>query len=307
MTSRIGSAPEDREARGAQGGVSPILVDGTFELFRAFHGAPGAVVGGLEVGAARGFLRSMIALLRTSECRHIGVAFDHVIESFRNQLYPGYKTGEGIDPTLWAQAPLVEEATRALGLTVWPMVEHEADDALATAAAALAADPRVSSVRIASPDKDLAQCVRGKHVVCWDRMRDKLLDEAGVVDKFGVPPASIPDYLALVGDDADGIPGIPGWGARSTASVLAAYGHLEQIPRQGAWSVTVRGAPRLMAALEDNWKSALLYRELATLRRDSAIACRLEDLAWRGADHGALAALCRRLDLDASSLRLPAP
>ena len=287
--------------------LSPILVDGTFELFRAYYGAPSALAAGVEVGATRAFLRSMIALLRTTGCRHVGVAFDHVIESFRNQLFSGYKTGEGIEPALWAQFPLVEEAARALGLATWPMIEHEADDALATAAASLAADPRVTSVRIASPDKDLAQCVHGKHVVCWDRLRDKLLDEPGVIDKFGVPPASIPDYLALVGDDADGIPGVPGWGARSTAAVLAAYGHLERIPRQGAWSVTVRGAARLMSSLAEHWDAALLYRQLATLRRDSPIACRLEDLQWRGADPAALAALCARLELDPSTLRLPVP
>jgi 5'-3' exonuclease len=287
--------------------TSPILVDGTYELFRSFFGAPSAVVQGLEVGATRGFLRSTAALLRAPGNRHIGIAFDHVIESFRNQLFEGYKTGAGIDPLLWAQAPLVEEAGRALGLQVWPMIEHEADDALATAAAALAADARVTQVRIASPDKDLTQCVIADRVVCWDRLRDKTLDHAGVVAKFGVEPASIPDYLALVGDDADGIPGVPGWGARSTATVLAAYRHLEAIPLTGSWSVTVRGAARLQESLRDHQHVVALYRQLATLRRDSEIACRLEDLAWAGPDPSALAALCARLEIDVESLRLPTP
>lgn len=287
--------------------VAPVLVDGTYELFRSFYGAPSAVVGGVEVGATRGFVRSMIALLRTGDTRHIGIAFDHVIESFRNQLFEGYKTGAGIDPALWSQAPLVEEAGRALGFRVWPMIDHEADDALATAAAVLAADPRVEQVRIASPDKDLAQCVTGQKIVCWDRLRDKTLDEAGVVAKFGVPPASIPDYLALVGDEADGIPGVPGWGARSAALVLSAYGHLEHIPRQGAWTVPVRGAARLQQQLLEHENAVGLYRQLATLRRDSAIAATVEDLQWRGPDEPALAALCARLEIDVASLRLPAP
>ncbi|MBK7539202.1 MAG: flap endonuclease [Myxococcales bacterium] len=287
--------------------MSPILVDGTFELFRAFFGAPSALAHGAEVGATRAFLRSMIALLRTTGCRHVGVAFDHVIESFRNQLFAGYKTGAGIDPALWSQFPLVEEATSALGLATWPMIDHEADDALATAAAALAEDPRVSVVRIASPDKDLTQCVIGSRVVCWDRLRDKVLDEAGVIGKFGVPPSSIPDYLALVGDEADGIPGVPGWGARSSATVLAAYLHLEHIPRHQPWSVAVRGAARLAASLEEHRDAVLLYRQLATLRRDSPIECRLEALRWRGVNAEALAALCARLELDIGSLRLPPP
>jgi 5'-3' exonuclease len=287
--------------------IRPILVDGTYELFRAFYGAPPAMVNGMEVGATRGFLRSMISMLRGDGSRHIGLAFDHVIESFRNELFDGYKTGAGIDPALWAQFPLVEDVGRALGMQVWAMVEHEADDALATAAAALAADPRVGQVRIASPDKDLAQCVVGDKIVCWDRLRDKLIDEAGVVAKFGVGPASIPDFLALVGDDADGIPGVPGWGARSTAQVLAAYQHLENIPRQGPWSVTVRGAARLQQQLREHDGVVVLYRTLATLRRDSAIACRVEDLQWNGPDEAALAALCARIDVDVASLRLPAP
>ncbi len=301
------SGPPAGGSAGAPASPSPILVDGTYELFRSFFGAPSAMVGGMEVGATRGFLRSMIALVRGDGSRHIALAFDHVIESFRNQLFEGYKTGAGIEPTLWAQFPLVEEAGRALGMRVWPMVEHEADDALATAAAQLAADPRVGQVRIASPDKDLTQCVIGDKIVCWDRLRDKILDEPAVIAKFGVGPASIPDYLALVGDEADGIPGVPGWGARSTAQVLAAYLHLEHIPRQGAWSVKVRGADRLQQQLREHDHVVMLYRQLATLRRDSAIACTLDDLQWRGPDVPALTALCARLDVDVASLRLPTP
>jgi 5'-3' exonuclease len=289
--------------------VSPVLVDGTYELFRSFFGAPSALVGGVEVGATRGFLRSMIMLLRGEvgpAGRHVGVAFDTVIESFRNDLFAGYKTGAGIDPALWTQAPLVEEAARALGLRVWSMIEHEADDALATAAIALAADPRVGQVRIASPDKDLTQCVKGDKIVSWDRLRDKLLDEPAVVAKFGVSPESIPDYLALVGDEADGIPGVPGWGAKSAGTVLAHYRHLKAIPRQGAWAVKVRSADRLQQQLREADGVVLLYRTLATLRFDSAIACTVEALQWKGPDAAALAVLCAKIDVDVGSLRLPA-
>ncbi len=287
--------------------VLPVLIDGTYELFRAFFGAPSSLVGGQEVGATRAFLRSMIALLRSDPTRHVGVAFDTVIESFRNELFAGYKTGAGIDPALWSQAPLVEEAARALGLRVWSMIEHEADDALATAACALAKDPRVGQVRIASPDKDLTQCVTGDKIVSWDRLREKILDEAAVVEKFGVKPSSIPDYLALVGDEADGIPGVPGWGAKSAGTVLAHYEHLEAIPRQGPWAVKVRGADRLQQLLRESDGVVGLYRTLATLRRDSVIACAVEDLQWKGPDEPALAALCAKIDVDPSALRLPAP
>ena len=207
------------------------LIDGTYELFRAWFGSPSARdAHGREVGATRGFLSSLHALLRDESVTHVACAFDHVIESFRNRLFDGYKTGAGIEPELLAQFDLAERAAAALGVVVWPMVELEADDALASAAHALAQDPCVEQVVICSPDQDLAQCVVGERVVCLDRVRKRVLDEPGVRERFGVPPGSIPDYLGLVGDDADGIPGIPRWGARSAAAVLARYGSIELIP-----------------------------------------------------------------------------
>ena len=211
------------------------LVDGTFELFRAYYGSPPSTdANGKEVGAARGLARSMLALLGERDVTHVAIAFDHVIESFRNDLYPGYKTGDGIDPALYGQFGLAEDACRALGIVTWPMIEFECDDALATAAARFAAAPSVERVVVCSPDKDLAQCVQGERVVCFDRMRRKRLDERGVVEKFGVHPKSIPDWLALVGDSADGYPGIPRWGAKSAAAVLGAYEKLEAIPADAA-------------------------------------------------------------------------
>ncbi|GAB4541550.1 MAG: hypothetical protein Tsb0020_54360 [Haliangiales bacterium] len=276
------------------------LVDGTYELFRAFFGAPSATApDGAEVGATRGLLRSLLLLLRQPDVSHVAVAFDTVIESFRNQLFDGYKTGAGIEPELWAQFPLAEEATRALGVVVWGMREFEADDALAAAAARFAAMPEVTQVALCSPDKDLTQCVRGERVVCVDRMRRTTLDEAGVVAKFGVPPASIPDYLALVGDSADGIPGVPRWGAKSTATVLAHYRHLDAIPdHEQTWEVSVRGAAGLAKNLRERRPEATLYRTLATLREDVPLAESLADLAWRGPDEPALRALCERLGDD---------
>lgn len=274
------------------------LVDGTYELFRMYFGAPAATdPSGREVGATRALLRSLLALVTTPGVTHVGVAFDTVIESFRNELFDGYKTGEGIDPLLFAQFPLAARATAALGLTVWSMVELEADDAIATAAHRLEDDPRVEQIVVCSPDKDLAQCVRGERVVLWDRRREQILDEAGVREKFGVAPGSIPDYLALVGDSADGIPGIPRWGARSAATVLARYPRLEEIPDDAsAWEVKVRGAAGLAESLRGRRDDALLYRRLATLRTDA----KLEDdlvasLAWAGADRDALTALCDEL------------
>jgi len=261
------------------------LIDGTFELFRAFFGSPSArdALGG-EVGAVRGLLRSLLALLGEREVTHLAIAFDHVIESFRNDLYPGYKTGEGIDPDLFGQFPLAEEATRALGVVTWPMIEFECDDALAAAAARFVAVPAVERVVICSPDKDLAQCVRGTRVVCLDRLRRKVLDEDGVVAKFGVRPASIPDWLALVGDSADGYPGIPRWGAKSASAVLAEYEHIEKIPADPAeWRVTVRGAAALAESLNLRRSEAALYRRLATLRTDVPLAESLDALRWRGA------------------------
>ncbi len=273
------------------------LIDGTYELFRAFYGAPSAKnSAGVEVGAARGLARSMLALLREPGVSHVAIAFDHVIESFRNQLFDGYKTGEGIDPDLWGQFGLAERVCAALGIVVWPMVEFEADDALATAAVRFASEPEVDQVFIASPDKDLAQCVIGERVVCLDRMRKKLLDEPGVSLKFGVTPAQIPDYLALVGDSADGIPGVPRWGAKSAAAVLTACGRLENIPDSpSAWPVTIRGASALAESLAGCRLDALLYKRLATLRTDVPLSETLADLAYRGASRGPLAAIAAEL------------
>ena len=226
------------------------LVDGTYELFRHFFGAPPhRNVAGQEVAAVRGVVGSVLQLL-SEGATHVGVATDHVIESFRNDLWPGYKTGEGVDPDLWSQAWPLEEALVALGVVVWPMVDLEADDALASAAAVAADDDGVEQVIICTPDKDLGQCVRGTRVVQLDRRKDQLIDEGGVVAKFGVGPTSIPDYLALVGDSADGFPGLAGWGAKSAAAVLARWRHIEDIPGDPAdWDVTVRGAAKLAATL----------------------------------------------------------
>jgi 5'-3' exonuclease len=260
------------------------LVDGTYELFRAHFGAPPASApDGRAVGATLGLVRSLRALLREDGVTHVGVAFDHVIESFRNRLFAGYKTSAGVPPELLAQFGPAEEAVRALGVVVWPMVEHEADDALATAAARFAALPGVEQVVLCTPDKDLAQCVRGRRVVELDRQRRRLLDEDGVKEKFGVAPASIPDWLALVGDDADGIPGVPRWGAKSAATVLARYGKLEAIPRwHMGWDIPVRGAAALAESLSAHHAAALLYRTLATLREDAPLSESLDDLRWRG-------------------------
>ena len=231
---------------------------------------------------------------------HVGVATDHVIESFRNDLWPGYKTGEGIDPDLFSQFPLLEEAMTALGVATWPMVEYEADDALAAAALAASRDPRVEQVLICTPDKDLAQCVRGTRVVQLDRRRRITRDEAGVIEKFGVPPASIPDYLALVGDAADGYPGLPGWGSKSAAAVLAKFEHLEGIPPSVLdWQLDIRNASRLAATLAEQREAAFLYRTLAILKRDSPIAtASLDELEWRGVPRATFLALCEELGLD---------
>ena len=237
------------------------LIDGTYELFRAWFGAPEAKSpGGMEVGATRGFLRSMAALLRDPAVTHVGCAFDHTVESFRNDMFDGYKTGEDLDPELYAQFVLAERASSALGMVTWPMVEFEADDALATAAARFESNVRVDQVVICSPDKDLCQCVRGTRVVTLDRRRQALLDERGVQEKFGVLPESIPDYLALVGDSADGIPGIPRWGAKSTGAVLAKFVHLEDIPiDHEMWGIKVRGAATLSENLNRARNEANLY------------------------------------------------
>jgi 5'-3' exonuclease len=273
------------------------LIDGTYELFRHFYGAPSAVTGeGAEVGATRGLLRSLAAMLRQDDVTHVAIAFDHVIESFRNDLFAGYKTGEGIDPNLLAQFPLAEQASRALGIVVWPMVEFEADDAMATGAARWAEAAGVDQILLCSRDKDLAQCVRGTKVVMLDRISNRVMGEQQVIEKWGVPPASIPDYLALVGDSADGFPGIPRWGAKSASQILAVYGTIEAIPPdEAAWSVSVRGARQLAANLRTMAGEAALFKTLATLRVDVPLAESLDDLRWRGAHRGELAALCDRI------------
>ena len=293
------------------------LIDGTYELFRAWFGAPQAQAHGREVGAVRSMIRSFAMLLaRPAQARpeggrsrlpmtHVGVAFDHVIESFRNDLFAGYKTGEGLPEALVSQFELAERASAALGLMVWPMVEFEADDAIATAAHQLAGDPAVERVLITAVDKDLCQCVIGDRVVCWDRFKDQVLDEAAVIAKHGVAPASIPDLLALVGDTADGIPGIPGWGKSSAAKLLSSYRHVPEIPDDhAAWTIVPRGADRLARALRDHRAEVTLYRTLATLSTDCPIACDAGALAWRGVDGPALDAMCDELGIERSLLRL---
>lgn len=287
------------------------LVDGTYELFRAFFAWPSSTGNaGQEVGACKGLISTLRRLVSSPDVTHVACAFDHVIESFRNQMFPGYKTGEGLDPRLLGQFGLAERACAALGVVTWPMIEFEADDALATAADRFAGAPGVEQVVICSPDKDLTQCVRGESIVCWDRMRDRIYGEADVIEKFGVAPASIPDYLALVGDAADGIPGVPRWGKKAAASVLAFYGRLEAIPHDEAlWEPTVRGARALAAELARHFPAALLYRELATLRRDVPLPEGLEDLRYRGAARSLLEAVCEELGdsslLEAVPLRGP--
>lgn len=259
------------------------LVDGTYELFRHYYAVPSARDrNGREVGAVRGVLASLLSFM-TVGVTHIGVATDHVIESFRNDLWPGYKTAAGIPPDLFSQFALLEETLSALGVVVWPMVEFEADDALASAAEAAARDARVERVLICTPDKDLAQSVRGTRIVQMDRRARTTRDEAGVVAKFGVSPASIPDYLALVGDSADGYPGLAGWGAKSAAAVLAKYGHLEAIPDDWReWGVNATRPAALAATLDREREHAVLFRTLATLRTDVPLFGRVEDLKWTG-------------------------
>ena len=257
------------------------LVDGTYELFRHFFAVPRTKdKGGREVGAVKGVLSSIRGMINGG-ATHIGVATDHVIESFRNQLWPGYKTGEGIDPDLWSQFPLLEEVLDAYGVTVWPMVEFEADDALAAAAAKAALDPRVSRVIICTPDKDLSQCVRGTRVVQLDRVRRVIRDEAGVMAKFGVMPASIPDYLALVGDSADGFPGLAGWGAKSAAAVLGKFKHLEAIPEHWQmWGLDIGRQATLARTLATDREKAFLFRDLATLRTEIPVLDSVDRLEW---------------------------
>jgi len=297
--------------------VQVHLIDGTYELFRAWFGAPQAQAHGREVGAVRSMIRSFSVVLAKQgppradgdrdrlPITHVGVAFDHVIESFRNDLFDGYKTGEGLPEGLTSQFELAERAAAAMGMVMWPMIEFEADDAIATAAYRLLGDPAVERVLITAVDKDMCQCVVGSRVVCWDRFKDQVLDEPAVVAKHGVAPASIPDLLALVGDTADGIPGLEGWGKSSAAKLLSAYGHIPDIPDDHArWKVALRGADRLARALRDHRAEATLYRTLATLRTDCPITCDAAALAWRGVNRPEIEALCEELGLPADFVRL---
>jgi 5'-3' exonuclease len=272
------------------------LIDGTYELFRHYYALPSAKdQDGFDVAAVRGVLASVLGMMKNG-ATHIGVATDHVIESFRNTLWPGYKTGEGIEPALLAQFYFLEEVLSAAGIIVWPMVEFEADDALAAAAVTSARDMRVEQVVICTPDKDLSQCVQGTRIVQLNRRRRVVLDELGVTGKFGVAPSSIPDYLALVGDSADGYPGLPGWGAKSSSAVLAKYARLELIPRDWReWRVNAVNASLLASTLFREWDRALLFRKLATLRTEIALFDDVEQLRWRGPTP-AFAALGARMD-----------
>lgn len=272
------------------------LVDGTYELFRHYYALPSARdKDGREVAAVRGVLGSVLGMMKGG-ATHVAVATDHVIESFRNELWPGYKTSEGIEPDLWAQFPLLEEVLTSAGIVVWPMVEFEADDALAAGATAAARDTRVERVLICTPDKDLAQCVNGKRIVQLNRRTSVTIDEAGVLQKFGVLPASIPDYLALVGDAADGYPGLKGWGAKSSAAVLAKFLHLEAIPPDSReWHVNVTNAGALADTLCRERERALLFRTLATLRTDIELFDNVDQLRWSGPTPE-FAAIAARLD-----------
>jgi 5'-3' exonuclease len=280
------------------------LIDGTYELFRHYYALPSALdAEGHEVAAVRGVLNSILGMIKGG-ATHIAVATDHVIESFRNGLWAGYKTSAGIEPDLWAQFPLLEEALTAMGVVVWPMVEFEADDALAAAAVAAARDKRVERVIICTPDKDLAQCVSGTRIVQLNRRTGAIIDETGVMAKFGVAPASIPDYLALVGDAADGYPGLDGWGAKSAAAVLSRYGHFEAIPKDWReWRVNAVNPGGLAYTLFKEFEQALLFRRLATLRTDFSLFASVDDLEWKGATD-AFAAMAARLDGKARDSRL---
>ena len=275
------------------------LIDGTYELFRHFFAVPSALAtNGQEIGAVRGVLASVLSMIERG-ATHIGVATDHVVESFRNDLYPGYKTSEGVPAELLSQFPILEDALAAMGVVVWPMVYYEADDALASAACKAARDDRVRQVFICTPDKDLSQCVVGTRVVQLDRRRDLIRDEAGVVSKFGVKPQSIPDYLAVVGDSADGFPGVPGWGAKAAALTLSQYPHLENIPKDWQqWDPSIRKARLLSTSLFSAWNDALLYRTLATLRLDVSVFDTVDDLFWKGSRPG-FEEFCHRMKFTA--------
>ena len=270
------------------------LVDGTYELFRSYFALPPIQApDGRPVGAVRGIVQSLLYLLREDQVTHVGCAFDHVVKSFRNDMFDGYKTGNGTPEDLLAQFELAERAVGSLGILVWPMVEYEADDAIATATAYCTGLSEVEQVVICSPDKDLAQMVQGDSVVCYDRRRETVMGETGVIEKFGVSPGSIPDLLALTGDAADGIPGIPKWGAKTSAQLLAQYGHIEDIPHDAAdWEVKVRGAAAAAESLNANASEARLYKDLTTLRTDVPIAASLAALEWKGVDREKYQALC---------------
>jgi 5'-3' exonuclease len=272
------------------------LIDGTYELFRYFFAVPAAKdASGQEIGAVRGVLTSVLSMMEAG-ATHLGVATDHVVESFRNDLYIGYKTSEGVAPELLSQFPILEEALAAMGVVVWPMVEFEADDALASAAAKAAQDDRVGQVLICTPDKDLGQCVVGRRVVQLDRRRNIIRDEEGVVAKFGVKPESIPDYLAVVGDSADGFPGVSGWGQKAAALVLSQYPHLENIPKDWReWHPSIRKAHALSESLFGTWNDALLFRTLATLRLDVSVFQTVDDLRWKGV-RPVFSEYCRRMN-----------
>lgn len=270
------------------------LIDGTFELFRAYYGARSVRHKGREVAATRSLLFNLARFIQETEAPHIAIAFDHVIESFRNKLFTGYKTGEGMDPDLYQQFGLAEEGTRALGLITWPMVRFEADDAIATAAKRFSKVKSVQKVILCSPDKDLMQCLAfGKNIQLWDRLRDKYYAPEDVEKKFGVPPSSIPDLLALVGDSADGIPGIPRWGLKSASLLLSHYRRIEKIPkRSSSWIVQPRGAMGLSESLESHRKEAYLFKKLATLRTNVPLKERVKDLRWEGVQRTQLKRIC---------------
>jgi 5'-3' exonuclease len=279
------------------------LVDATFELFRAYYSRPPRrAPDGRPVNAVQGLIDSMLSLLREPDLTHIGAATDYVIESWRNDLYPGYKTSAGMDPDLLAQFRDAERALVALGIRTWPMVPDEADDAIATAVARFGDDPRLEQIVVCSVDKDLSQLVEGSRIVLRDRMRRITYDEAGVIEKFGVPPESIPDYLALVGDSSDGYPGLPGWGAKSAGAVLSKFRHIDAIPASALdWELDIRNASRLAATLEERRDEALLYRTLATLNRDSDLGettRTLDDLEWHGVPRASFIGLCDELGFD---------
>jgi len=271
------------------------LIDGTYELFRHFFAVPPSQdASGQEIGAVRGVVASVLSMIEQG-ATHVGVATDHVVESFRNDLYPGYKTSEGVPPELLSQFPILEEALLALGVVVWPMTYFEADDALAAAAAKAAADPQVERVFICTPDKDLGQCVQGARILQLDRRRDIVRDETGVEAKFGVRPESIPDYLALVGDNADGYPGIAGWGEKGASIILSQYRRLENIPKDWrSWPASLRRARGLAEALFAEWDQALLFRTLATLRLDVPVFQAVDELQWSGA-RPEFAGICGRI------------